>query len=380
MIYLDNNATTALDPVVADAMLQVLGSGPLNPSSQHRLGQQSRCRLDDSVERIGKCLGTRLNDPGCPRLILTSGGTEANNLALRGLRGGNGPLIVSQIEHPSVLAVAQADRQRGRPVRYLGVDSDGVVLTDVLAKWLESADESTTVSIMSANNETGVVQPIECISRLCRTANVALHIDATQSITKQPFILDSLGATAVSISPHKFHGPVGVGGLWLSAGETIVPQLEGGRQQLGSRPGTEPLALIVAMCVALERGIALLPEASLRLLALRDRFENSLLSLFPELVIHGHTAPRLPNTSCISFIGADRQSLLMALDMAGVACSSGSACTSGSSPPSHVLRAMHASEAEVASMIRFGVSRFTEDQDIDASIDIISRCYKRLRR
>jgi cysteine desulfurase len=381
LIYLDNNATTQLDPLVIDAMLAELRLAPSNPSSQHTVGQQTRRRMDEMLEQIGRVLGTRLNEPGSARVILTSGGTEANNLALRGLRGGQGPLIVSQIEHSSVLAVAQHEERRGRPVRYLRVNQHGVVDIPMLQEWLQqSFDPSTVVSIMSANNETGVIQPLRQISELCQRSRVALHIDATQSVTKQEFLLDQLGAAAVTFTPHKFHGPVGIGALWLAANEKIDPLLFGGQQQLGSRPGTEPVALLAGMCAALTIGSEQITENSVQIRFLRDHLENSLLASFPDIIVHGHEADRLPNTSCVSFVGTDRQSMLMALDLAGVACSSGSACTSGSSPPSHVLSAMLASDESIKSAIRFGVSKFSNTVELERAIEIISSCYIRLRK
>ncbi len=380
LIYLDNNATTELDPLVIEAMLGELRRGPSNPSSQHAAGQQSRRRLDEAMESIAELLGTRVNEPGSSRLVFTSGGTEANNLALRSLRGGTGPLITSLIEHPSVLAVAQSEERRGRPVHYLPVDRDGVVNLERLAECLgEYPTRATVVSIMSANNESGVIQPIERISQMCRSAGVALHIDATQSIAKMPLRLDALAASAITLTPHKFHGPVGVGALWVAAGEELEPQMLGGQQQLGTRPGTEPLPLVVGMAQATRLGIERLTHSAAFMASLRDDFETTLFTQFPELVIHGRSVQRLPNTSYVSFVGANRQSMLMALDLAGIACSSGSACTSGSSPPSHVLRAMGAGAAEVDSAIRFGVSRLTVKEDMARAIEIISRCYKRLR-
>ncbi len=362
-------------------MLVEMRGGPSNPSSQHAAGQQARRRMDEAIEQIGRVLGTRLNEPGSARVILTSGGTEANNLALQGLRGGQGPLIVSHIEHPSVLAVAQNEELRGRPVRYLPVDQHGVVDCDLLQEWLkQSPDPLTVVSIMSANNETGVIQPIDRISKICQQARVALHIDATQSITKQLFQLDELGAAAVTLTPHKFHGPVGIGALWIAANEKIESQLFGGQQQLGSRPGTEPLALLAGMCTAITLGADQMVAATAHMRLLRDHLEHSLLAKFPEIIVHGSEVDRLPNTSCLSFVGTDRQSMLMALDLAGIACSSGSACTSGSSPPSHVLLAMSASDEAVKSAIRFGVSRLSTIIELDQAIEIISRCYNRLRK
>ena len=233
---------------------------------------------------------------------------------------------------------------------------------------------------MSANNETGVLQPIEQAAAICRSAGVPLHIDATQSVGKLPINLDSLGAAAVTFSAHKFHGPAGIGALWINTGVSIKPMLHGGEQQLESRPGTEPVALAIGMAEALRLATQEGDESIQRMGALRDQLETGLVSQFSELRIQGAQKARLPNTSSISFLGTDRQSMLMALDMASVFCSSGSACSSGSSPPSHVLLAMRRPEAEVQSTLRFGVSKFSTPEEISRAIDSISNIYKRLRR
>lgn len=378
-IYLDNNATTALDPRVGEKMLAAYGSGPINPASQHAAGRLARDQLDAAIDTIGKCIGTRLDQPGGPRLVLTSGGTESNNLALRGI-GGDGPLVVSRIEHPSVLAAAQALEAEGRTVRWLDVDPGGEIDLEKLPTLIAGDQPAALVSIMSANNETGVLQPIEQAAVICRDAGVPLHVDATQSVGKLPVDLASLGAAAVTFSAHKFHGPTGIGALWIDAGISIKPMLHGGEQQLESRPGTEPVALAIGMAEALRLATQERDESIERMRALRDQLEAGLVSQFGELRIQGADKARLPNTSSISFVGTDRQSMLMALDMASVFCSSGSACSSGSSPPSHVLLAMKRPESEVQSTLRFGVSKFSTAEEISTAIDSISNIYKRLRR
>ncbi|MFG0261786.1 MAG: cysteine desulfurase family protein, partial [Novipirellula sp. JB048] len=252
------------------------------------------------------------------------------------------------------------------------------------------------VALMSANNETGVMQPIDQAARLCREQGVLLHVDATQSIGKVPLSLSQLGAAAVTFSAHKFHGPPGIGALWLDEAVALRPLLHGGEQQLESRPGTEPVALICGLARALQLATTELSEVQPRLRSLRDRLEQGLRSRHPELVVHGCSSsatppsdpgqpalgqpspPRLPNTSCLSFPGADRQSMLMALDFAGIALSSGSACSSGSSPPSHVLLAMGKSSTLVQSALRLGVSKFSTVSEIDHAIERISVCDNRL--
>ncbi len=380
-IYFDNNATTAIDPRVADVIDRVLRAGPANASSQHAVGRLARQRVDESLEIIGTALGTDLGRPAGPRLILTSGGTESNHMALFGIGDLQQPLVVSNIEHPSVLATAKYQQSLGREVRWLPVDGDGVIQIDALASMIEPPGKprATLVSLMSANNETGVIQPIQQAAKICREANVPLHVDATQSIGKVPFPLDRLDAAAVTFTAHKLHGPVGIGGLWLRAGLNIRPVFHGGSQQLESRPGTEPVALIAGMAAAIRLAVQELDSAARLMCGLRDQLEQSLLARHPQLVVIGQQVPRLPSTTSIALIGTERQSMLMALDMAGIACSSGAACSSGSSPPSHVLVAMNAPSSWVESTLRFGVSKFSTVDENIVAVERISNAYSRLR-
>ncbi|WP_372896427.1 cysteine desulfurase family protein, partial [Stieleria sp.] len=212
MIYLDNNATTAIDPQVAEVIAAEFQRGPANPSSQHAIGRSSSDRLDDAILRIGACLGSDLSLPGGARLITTSGGTESNNLALAGLAAPDSPLIVSSIEHASVIAFAEQAKKSGRQVHVLPVTPDGVVRIDALQQTLAELDaDQAVVSVMSANNETGVVQPIAEVAEICRQAGALLHVDATQSIGKLPATVNEIPAAAITVTPHKFHGPAGVG-------------------------------------------------------------------------------------------------------------------------------------------------------------------------
>ncbi|MCG8651940.1 MAG: cysteine desulfurase [Pirellulales bacterium] len=368
-----------MDPRVADVIDRVLRSGPANASSQHALGQRARNQIEQSLEVIGKCLGSPLDQPGGPRLILTSGGTESNNLALLGI--GNQDLLVSRIEHPSVIAVARWLEKTGRQVHWIDAKPSGEVDLGSLDRLLDRHHATVSlVSIMSANNETGVLQPIREAAEICAAAGVPLHVDATQSIGKVTVNLTSLGAAAVTFAAHKFHGPQGIGALWVDAGVKIQPVFHGGQQQLETRPGTEPLALIVGMAEAVRLAVEELETNVSSLKPLRDRLETTLCELHPDLVVHGLGSPRLPTTSCISFVGADRQSMLMALDLAGIASSSGSACSSGSSPPSHVLQAMNVPDDQVESALRFGVSKFSTMDEIETAIRSISSVYKKLRQ
>ncbi len=379
MIYLDNNATTQLDRRVAEIMLEVWQSGPLNASSQHAAGRSARNRLDDAISQLGQLLGADVDSPGGDALTLTSGGTEANNLAICGIGDTALPLVVSAIEHPSVLQCAGNQAAGGRIVRVLPVDSNGVVVLDAAAELIARAmPRPSLVSVMAANNETGVIQPIEQLAAICNDAGVPLHVDATQSVGKLPVDFRKLGIAALTATAHKFHGPAGIGLLVVRSGIAVRPLLHGGEQQLGKRPGTEAVPLAVALALALRLAIESRDASSALMNACRDHLETTLRGEFPEIVIHGNGVPRLPGTSCISFPHAERQTMLMALDVAGICCSSGSACASGSSQPSHVLTAMGAPSPLVDTALRFGFSRLSTLQDSHQATVAISRCYGRL--
>lgn len=389
MIYLDNNATTAPDPRVIDAIAAEMRRGPSNASSLHRWGQRAAASISGAIASIGRSLGVTFDQPGSSRLILTSGGTEANNMAIFGIRP-HSPLLVSAIEHPSLIAAATAAASRGRNVQTIPVHRDGVVDLDILTSLLAghhdpgagrgAADSRPVVAVMSANNETGILQPIETIAEICAAAGAHLHVDATQSVGKVPVDLGSLQIGSMAMAAHKFHGPSGVGGLMIAPAVQVEPLIVGGSQQLESRGGTEPVPLVIAMALALKLAVDEMDDAIAGMLAKRNRFESALRSSHRDVVIHGEAVDRLPHTTCVSMVGADRQSMLMAMDMAGVAASSGSACSSGSSPPSHVLLAMQRPKIEIESALRFGVSKFTTDAEIDAAAAKVVDCYRRLRR
>jgi len=381
MIYLDNNATTRLAPEVAEAMARCWASGPLNPSSQHAAGRAARNQLDQALSQIGQLLGADVDSPAGDALILTSGGTEANNLAIFGIGDPAGPLVLSSIEHPSVMAAARSQAARGRPLRVIPVDSSGLVdLVAARELIAEQTPRPALVSVMAANNETGVLQPLGQIAELCRLVGVPLHVDAVQMIGKLPFDFAQVDAAAITLAAHKFHGPVGVGALLVRAGVEVQPQIYGGDQQLNRRGGTEPVALAVGMAAALRLAIETQAETAARTAECRDRLETGLGQRLEGLVVHGAAAPRLPSTACLSFPGVDRQTMLLALDFAGIACSSGSACASGSSQPSPVLLAMGVPAAQVDSALRFGFSRYSTSAEVDQAVDIISRHYNRLSR
>lgn len=376
-IYLDYNATTPVDDFVADAMRACDAEGYLNPESQHQFGQRARRRLEEAREAIARLLGARTDSHRADRVVFTSGGTEANNLAILGLAGDPpGHIIVSAIEHPSVLGAAEHLERRGFVVMRLPVSPDGVVDVDALRNAIRS--DTRLVSVMAVNNETGVIQTVAEIAEICQAAGVPFHTDAVQAIGKTPIDFAGLGASALTLTAHKFHGPRGIGALVLRHGVTPRPVLLGGFQQAGVRPGTESVTLAVGMQTALFQAADCSASAE-GLARLRDRFEFQLRSQIPDLVVNGGGAARAPHTSNVAFPGVDRQLLVVALDLAGVACSTGSACASGSTDPSHVLLAMGAPEAVFRTSLRFSFGRPTTIDEIDLACERIVNCFKDLR-
>ncbi len=366
---------------VAQAISQAYESAFFNPSSQHQAGQKSRRRLDDCRETILNLVGGEITRFASDRLVFTSGGTEANNLALFGLgKETIGQVIVSAIEHPSVSEAADQLASRGVSVRRLPVDGNGVVQFDALEQWLD--EPTRMVSVMLGNNETGVLQPIREIAVICRAKQVPLHVDAVQGIGKTPLNFRDLGASAMTLTPHKFHGPRGIGALVLDDHVKLNASMFGGSQQLAMRPGTESVELAIGFERALQLAMESVPDAAAEMERLRDRLEMLLVDLIgeDEVFIVGKDAPRLPHTSNVAFPGLDRQALVMALDMAGVACSTGSACASGSSEPSPTLIAMGLPEEVISGSIRLSLSRFTTEPEVDEVASRIFNCVKRLRR
>lgn len=377
-IYLDNNSTTRIDPRVADAIHECLRAGYGNPASQHRLGRQSRRVLEQARDTVGRILGCHLSDIHADRVVFTSGGTEANNLALLGLAGHPpGRVIVSAIEHPSVSGPAEQLARLGFDVRRVRVSRDGVVQIDHLRELLNQ--DTRLVSVMLANNETGVLQPVAEMAEICGQAGVSMHTDAVQVVGKLPVHFRRLGVTALSLAGHKFHGPRGIGALVVRSDVKLSPQLFGGFQQEGLRPGTESVALAVGLSRALELWEQESESRQQRMAALRDRLEHGIRAEVPDVVINGSSAVRLPHTINLSFPGVDRQALLMALDLAGIACSAGSACASGSSEPSPVLLAMGLPPEITVGAIRISLGADSTAEEIQQAIRCISNIIKDLR-
>jgi cysteine desulfurase len=376
VIYLDHNSTTPLLPEVAEAMAACARERFGNPSSQHQIGRRARQALEAAREGIGRILGARVSGSQPDRVILTSGGSEANNLLLFGLARvldpdpAPGEAIISAIEHHSIAAAAAVLERRGWRIHRLGVSSNGVVESDPLDEWL--TERTRFVSVMLANNETGVVQPVADIAARCARLGVPMHTDASQIVGKLPVDFRSLGVSAMTIAPHKFHGPIGVGALITRHDLELAPLLYGGFQQAGLRPGTEAVALAAGAHAALEAWQRDQGARIVRLTALRDRLEQGLSAGYDgQVVVNGAAAERLPNTSNLALVGLERQALLMALDLAAVACSTGSACASGSSEPSPVLSAMGCPKPVLAGSLRFSLGATTTPEEIDEAIERI---------
>ncbi len=378
-IYLDYNATTPLLPEVLEAMCRCYETPLLNPASQHEFGRRARRVLEDSRERIGELLGASVS-ADTDRVIFTGSGTEANNLAIFGLIGGRdappGQLIISSIEHPSISAAGDYLTRKGWQVDRLGVDSSGVVRLDQFQALL--TPETRLVAVMLGNNETGVLQPVAKMAAMCQEKNVPLHTDAAQVIGKLPVSFRELGVTSMSLAAHKCYGPLGIGALLLRHGTSLVNDQYGGSQQAQLRPGTESVPLTVGLSCALETWHTQKETRAALLAELRDRFETLITAAWPATVILGQNAPRLPHTSNIALVGLDRQALLLALDQAGVACSTGSACTSGSSEPSPVHQAMGCDEQVCRSALRFSLGVPTTRTDVDDAAHRVIATAKRL--
>ncbi len=361
MLYLDHNATTPIDPEVAKAMLACYADETANAASQHGLGRRSRRLLESCREEIAQFVGADIARVGGPQLIFTSGGTESNNLSLFGLAGQpHGRVIVSSIEHPSVANVADELQRRGFDVHRLPVSTHGIVSLASLEPLLTS--DTRLVSVMMGNNETGVLQPIEEISSLCRARGVPFHCDAVQAIGKWPVNFEALGLSAMSLTAHKLHGPQGIGALVVSSETELTPMMFGGAQQMGLRPGTESVALAVGMREAIRQWAREGSDRRAVMRELRDEFEASIVDSLPDTIVIGQGADRLPQTSNLAFPGLDRQALLIALDLAGVACSTGSTCSSGSSQPSPVLRAMGLPPEVIEGALRFSLGADTTNR------------------
>jgi cysteine desulfurase len=384
-LYLDNNATTRTAPEVVDAMAAALRQRYANPASQHQAGRRARRVIEQARERVGELLGANMAGRHPDRVIFTSGGTEANWLALRGLalarprsEGRIPHVVVSAVEHPSLLAAGESLARDGWRVTHAGVDREGVVGVDQLVASLNA--DTQLVSVMLGNNETGVIQPVAEIARVCRERGIAIHTDAVQAVGKIDVSFSQLGVDALTFAPHKFHGPVGIGALVVRGDVPLAPQLGGGFQQQGFRAGTESVPLVEGLRVALELWASERDTRTRRLAELRDTFERQILADLPYAEVVGAGAERLPHTSNIALRGLDRRALVMAFDQAGIACSTGSACASGSSEPSPVLVAMGCDPEVIAGSIRLSWGADSKIEEVAEAARRISNICNQLRR
>ena len=376
IIYLDNNATTQLDPAVIEEMLPFLTKYYGNPSSGYGFAAMARKAINLARERLAALLGCEPTE-----IVFTSGGTESNNAVINSVlqlepRGKN--VITSAVEHSAVLRPCQDLAKRGCLVSFLNVDSHG----DLDLGELEAAirPETTLVSIMWANNETGVVFPIEKIAEICREKGVLFHTDAVQATGKIPMSLRDTPINFLSLSAHKFHGPKGVGALYVNRQTRFSPLVAGGGQENERRGGTENVASIVGLGKAAEVALKYLREDKCNIRSMRDRFEKSVLGAVNGTSVNGAGATRLPNTSSVSFEGIESSAALLLLDREGICCSAGSACRTGSQEASHVLRAMNPRADGARRSLRFSLGRFTTDAQIDRAIEIVPKVIEKLRQ
>lgn len=356
--YLDYNATSLLRPEARGEMVRAMDLGG-NPSSVHHFGRQARQIVEGARAEVAD-----FTDRSTENVIFTSGATEASNLALSGC--GRARLIVSAIEHDASLAVA---RSRGEGATTLPVSENGVVDLQALADALGENGVDSVVSIMAANNETGIVQPIAAIGEICRSAGALLHVDAVQAVGKIAFDAIAAQADLISISAHKIGGPAGIGALILRDGLEVTPQILGGGQERKRRSGTENLIGIAGFGAALAAARAEMRDGSVdRIRQLRDRLESELQAAVPDLTVFSAEGERLPNTSCILMPGVPAELQVMMLDLDGIAVSAGSACSSGKVTPSHVLTAMGFSDADAAQSIRISFGWASDEADVDAAV------------
>jgi len=377
MIYLDHNATTPLDPRVLEAMMPFLQERWGNPSSPYRFGHQARAAVEQARKRIADGIGCKPTE-----LVFCSSGTESDNLALRGVarafRSKGRHIVTSAIEHHAVLHTCKALEGDGFQVTYAPVTAGGVVELEALAVSLRS--DTILVSVMHANNETGVVQPVEEIAALTRKHGIVFHTDAVQSAGKLPRRLAELGADLVTFSGHKLYGPKGAAALYIREGTSLAAVTTGGAQEHGVRAGTENVAGIVGFAEAVALAFEGAEGEGGRLRALRDRLERGVTSAVRGVRINGARASRVPNTSSLSFQDIDGESIVLGLDVQGICVSTGSACSTGDPEPSHVLRAMGLAPREAQGTIRLSLGRETREEDVDTTVRALTDTVVRLRR
>jgi cysteine desulfurase len=376
-IYLDHNATTAPAEAVVEAMTRALRDLAGNASSVHSFGQQAKSAIDLARGSVATLIGGEPSE-----VVFTAGGTEADNLAIRGAAEaleatGRRELVVSGIEHEAVLQTSRALARRGWTVTTLPVDASGVISLDAVRETV--SDRTALVSVMHANNEVGTLQPVSAITEIAHERGALVHTDAVQSAGKVPLSARALGVDLLTISAHKFYGPKGVGALWIRRGVRLTAQMTGGRQERNRRAGTENVPALVGMGVAATLAVQALDTYNARTGALRDRLESGVLRDVPQTAVNGARDARVPNTSNLSFDRVEAESLLIALDLEGVAVSTGSACSSGTLEPSHVLKAMGLGSARAQSSLRFSLGTANTEAEIDRVVSVLPHLVQKLR-
>jgi len=375
-VYLDHNATTPVHPEAVRAMLPYFGERFGNPSSVHSFGQEARHALDEARGAVAAAIGARSDE-----IVFTSGGTEADNLAVTGvataLAGKGRHIITSKIEHHAVLGTCQHLASFGFELTEVPCDGDGIVdpqsVRDAVRK------DTVLITIMHANNETGAIQPIDEIGKMALERGIVFHTDAVQSLGKLPLDVNALGVNLMSVSSHKVYGPKGVGALFVRRGTPLAPITFGGHHERKRRAGTENVSGIIGFAKAVELATSDLEVTQARVLRLRLKLEEGVLAAVPHVRLNGHPTKRLPSTASLCFEFIEGESLVLSLDMEGIAVSSGSACTSGSSEPSHVLLAMGVPPAVAQGSVRFSLGTENTESGVDYTLEVLPRIVERLR-
>ncbi len=375
VIYVDNNATTQVSPEVLEEMLPYFNEFFGNPSSMHNFGGKVEHKITESRTRIASLLGASPEE-----IIFTSCGTESDSTAIRSVTLSNPDkkhILTSRVEHPAVKNLYEYLSKNGYRVTFVPVDRKGRLDLDYLYDNL--SDDTALVSIMWANNESGVIFPIEEISKVVREKGIVFHTDAVQAVGKIPINLKTIDIDMLSLSGHKLHGPKGVGALYVRKGTKFTPFLIGGHQEKGRRGGTENVASIIGLGKSIELAAAYLSNNNNQVEQLRDKLENEILKRVPNTIINGDRNHRLPNTTSIAFEYVEGESILLMMDEFGICASSGSACTSGSLEPSHVLRAMGVPFTAAHGSVRFSLSKYNTEEEIDFIIEKLPPIIERLR-
>ncbi|MDQ3197932.1 MAG: cysteine desulfurase NifS [Verrucomicrobiota bacterium] len=376
VIYLDNNSSTRIDPAVLEEMMPFLTTNYGNPSGSHRFGARVKEATDLAHERVASLLGCAPDE-----VIFTSGGTESDNTALHSalqMWPERQHVVTTSVEHNAVLNYCEALVRRGCAATIVPVDEQGHLDLAELERAIRP--DTAVVSVMWANNETGVIYPLEEIAEICRAKGVFFHTDAVQAVGKMPIDLTHIPVHFLSLSGHKLHACKGVGALYVNKKARFQPLLVGGPQEGGRRAGTDNVASIVGLGKAAELAQSTIEEENSRVRALRDRFETTLRGALEEVEINGDPQARLPNTSNLAFLGVDAQAILLKLDQEGICCSLGSSCTTGAIQPSHVLRAMQMTNERARSSLRFSFGRYNTEDELDRVLEILPRIVHKLRQ